>query len=453
MLKSKIFKTIPFFIIVLCSSCLSPEQTAPKKGISATAKEICQSIEKDVYLAITPEDCEKALKTIETRMYPYPANSAVSQRGVLAKAQILLRLDRKREAIPLFQSAIQKHWKDAFSIYYASLLEVKDFQRAAEIEYQRLIREAPYNAYYKDLPDFSRFNRTVGLFKVHHPSLASIDYILPYLPDSRRFPHFLIIAKAFCQGYGGNVSQAITGLTSLESQIRHSWSREADQYKYIPLYKITILAKAGHPASELQADYNEYVLRCNNDIRIIYDGISEMIESFNIKAAETSKITALSSLLIKSPLFKDPKNQAKLTEDNLAHIYDVHSQGLLFQGKNQEAAEYDKLVYEKYYPQTFAGAVCGIRYANHLSGQGNVYEAVNLLTKITEENPGNHNYTQIAGNVGLANIAIMHREYPKAMAYIQRALDRASKYTSGQFYSWYQHCLAMKKQVEKLMQP
>ncbi|MDX9753888.1 MAG: hypothetical protein RBU29_08005 [bacterium] len=414
-------------------------------------QDLCQQIEKTVYLAITPTDCAATLNSIEQMLQPYAPGSPVSQCGTLASAQLLLRLGYKAEATELFEAALQAQWPDAFAQYYKSLLEGKDFPKAAQIEYLRLIRKPPYGWYYSQLTDFSRFNRTVGLFKVHNPTHASMEFIYPCLPYSHRYPQFQTIAKAFCQGYDEAVDDAIATLDSLDYLIHPDWNQQADQFSQVPLYRITILAKAGRAASELQDGFNAFVERNQGKIYPVYDGISAMIESFNINGADTAKITALSALLIKSALFNDPLNQLLLSEDNLAHIYDVHSQGLLFAGRNQEAAHYDRMVYETYYPQTFAGAVCGLRYANHLSGEGNVYEAVQLLTKITKENPGDKNYTHIVGNLSLANISIMQGNYTEAMEYVQQAYQRASAYTYGQHYSWYESCVNKRKEVERLL--
>ena len=176
-----------------------------------------------------------------------------------------------------------------------------------------------------------------------------------------------------------------------------------------------------------------------------------MIESFNISGIDSPKITSLTKPLINSEIFKAAEVNKTLSDKELAHIYDVHGQGLLFQGKDEEQSKYAKLVYDKYYPGTFAGAVCGIRYANYLSGQGKSDEAFAMLKKIVSENPTNNDYTCITGNMGMADIKIQNKDYKEALRLVEAAIQRTSPFANGQHYSWHQAALDRKKSLEEII--
>ena len=380
------------------------------------------------------------------------ADSKVFKESRLIIAKLLLEIGEEKVAAQIYDAAILDQWDYAFSSFLNALIDLKRFDEAAIYEYYRLTGISPFGFYRAKEFDFTFFNKILALLKAQNLPETTEALVYKKLEQNHEYPQSLCIARAFCLAYDGNKEEAIKILDSADKRLNNSSKPEREHLRSIPLYKMVILAKSSSNEIDLNDLFTEYADRNRGNINRIYHGLYGMIESFYTNEdKDIPKITSMTEPLISSSLFESAVHDKALTDSEISSIFDVHGQGFYYQGKEDEQAKYSGMVYKKFYPDTYAGVICGIQYANYLCSKGKCDEASQILERIIKENPGNQDYSYISANVGLANIKIQREEYKEALVLIENAIHRASIYTKGPIYKWYEFCLEMKKSVEEKM--
>ena len=436
----------------LVSSLSAPSIEKEENGKNHTFKEfkkIQEAIDKAVKEAYTKEQSREAIHSIHDELGSLSANNATYRKGQLALAKLYLRIGEEKEAAKIYQTALCHHWNNAFSSFQEALIDGKRMDEAAVHEYLRLTDVYPFGNYRVKESNFARFNKILALVKESHLPGNCEELVFNALKAKEDYSQSLNIAKAFCLAHDGKPDKAIEILDETDQKLKVSSDVEREEWYNIPLYKMLILAKSNEKEIDLTNLFTEYADRNHENIVAIYHGIFGMIESFININKDTPKITSLSKPLITSDIFLAGEKRHTLSDNEIAQIYDLHGQGLFAQGKDQEQGYYAGIVFNRYYPKTYAGVVCGVRYANYLCGQGECEKAMQILNRIVTENPFNQDYPYIAGYMGMANIKVMLGDNQEALRLVESACKRTSSYSEGNMQLWYQGCQEMKKSLEE----
>ena len=219
--------------------------------VNINSKSIHESIDKTVKEAYTEEQSRKAVDVIRRLIVSLPDDNADHHEGELAIAKLLLRTGEEKESLAIYDSAIRNKWENAFTAYQNALMDVKRMDKAAVYEFLRLTNVEPYGYYRPEKYNYTWFNKILGLIKVHNLPGTCEDLVFKELKANEEYPQSLNIAKSFCLAYDGDADGAVQLLDQADQSLEKSNSPERSQWPYIPLYKMTILAKANQKRNRL----------------------------------------------------------------------------------------------------------------------------------------------------------------------------------------------------------
>ena len=341
--------------------------------------------------SVSDEENRSALTHIEAALAKLPADSNESKNARLLKAKTLRRLgDKQGEQI--FKQAFEEEWGLAFYEYRRSLLETSDFDKTAVAEFRRASRQPGFDygaPPYKDrIEELGLFKLYLSRLKANQPDVSAMESVYANIGEIEKEPLMKEMAKALCLSADGRFAEAKQAIADAET-VREVLG-ESEDWKNIPLYKAMVLLDDGVDIAGAQAEFRNFMDAHGDNYKLIYSGGVRFARSLEKSPQlNKAKMDEVTSLLVESPIMKDPAVMATFSEYDIAHLLDLHQMGLAWSGQFDESAEICRYVFSEYFPDNLPSANCAMNLAVYLGWKdgGNPDAVKDILDLIIEKAP------------------------------------------------------------------
>ncbi len=319
-----------------------------------------EAIKDMIQYAKTPEDNHQSIRILDEFLAKENLNTELQGRANLAKARFLMRLGQKEAAWDLFRRGIKEKWKEnAFRELNDSLKETNQYEKLVIDEYVRNaldFYETDLQEYYGLGIDLSTFLIRLIETKIVHPETDLMERIYPFLIESARWKHALLIAKSLCWVCEDNHRDAVKGMTSVWNDVQDDPIKPREESAFVPLLFGIVLAINGRDIDLTQRVLLEYISRNENEPVHVLNRILEVVYALEKSIRFRAAIHYITGTVLNSEMIKEDRIRSKLPEPLLASLYDKHAQGLFDIGKVSESQTYWNEVVDQYFPDQLAGS-------------------------------------------------------------------------------------------------
>ncbi|MFH1740714.1 MAG: tetratricopeptide repeat protein [bacterium] len=384
----------------------------------------------------TPERAEFALAEIEALIGKSVADSEVFKRANLARARVLVRLDRKEEAQAIFKRAVVECWnenayKEFFETFQENgdygLMAIEEYKRQTADEYSDEIRE-----FYDLGGDFVETLCHLRGMRVVNANSSAMEEVLPALTESERRPLAGRIAKALCLAGDDRYEEALAELDEVETILASENAPPSahDENKDLPLYRAAILLFEGRDFDAMRAAFREYIDRNEDDRERVFSKALQLTYAMEYSVDDKRDIAELTKFLIESEFLADEEIRNQLPDHRVASLLDMHQQSLSWRYEWDDAARVCLQTMEQYYPDTLGGVSAAMNFGLYLwMRHYDLDGAERVLNDILDRAPYDHAVPHVKRL--LARICIKKGEYDRAIELLDEAIARIGPSEGG----------------------
>ncbi len=306
---------------------------------------------------------QEALDIIETFLETLSSKkeeneeSALLQPASLARASLLLCLDRMGEAKESFYAAMRKGWagydeQSAYSCYTDALVEAGELREAIIEQYNCAVdvENAVSDGELNLLTHFLK--RLLGTRRQGFEGLAG-EEILPALMPVFEHPEYGDIAEALCWIADGEFDAAANRLTEIQASLAEAavedataetQSQPAGEWRNIPLYIAAARTFEGWHPDQADAALEEF-LSLNQD-RLEYALRSILDIVYLMKSVDVT------GFLLDAGFADDEEIRGRLSDGAIATLLGMHAECLREQGRWREAKAVCLRIVDEFFPGT-----------------------------------------------------------------------------------------------------
>lgn len=320
----------------------------------------------------TESDWNEAVTAIDKVISDATPGSGMLRSARLAKGRALMRLGREGESKEIFESVVSEGQGLAVYFYTQSYIEARKFDAASKIEFKRATGIGGYHQNFRrNREDLLHFHTLVRQMKSVASQQSAMEIISSITALVTEHSNAVDIAHALCLSEDKRYEEAKNLLNQVETELVNSNSlpdlQNSDEYRTLPLYQTSIILQEGTELDSARTHFMQFMQRNQDDPKRVYQAAMHVVRDMEMDFDRyLPHANIITSELLKSGIVLNATDPELISENDVAGLYDLHALSLAWDGQYEEAVQIQKMVMDKYYPHTLAGANCAMNWARDL---------------------------------------------------------------------------------------